>query len=255
MGQHGGSSVKRRLSERAKMVVRSQLYRRNLEVAKDPLPVRITSALRWLDVDTVLDVGANIGQYANALRSSGFRGRIISFEPLADAYAQLAQRAAKDSAWTAVHSAVGAEAGTIEIHVAANSHSSSALPMNDTHLDAAPHSRTVGHETAPVTTIADVVAGYHLVPERTLLKIDTQGYEAPVLDGAGELLAQFALVQLELSFVPLYDGQALYPELVERLQRLGFDWYGVDAAFVDPRTGRMLQVDGLFARQDLVNAR
>jgi hypothetical protein len=73
-----------------------------------------------------------------------------------------------------------------------------------------------------------------------------------VLDGAGALLGQFAMIQLELSFVPLYDGQALYPELVARLAGLGFEWYGVDAAFVDPRTGRMLQVDGLFARSDLL---
>jgi FkbM family methyltransferase len=256
MGQQGStSSMRRQAAERAKMLIRSQLYRRNLELSKDPLPVRIVSAMRWLGVDTVLDVGANIGQYGNALRSSGFTGRIVSFEPLGDAYAQLAQRAAKDPAWTAERTAVGAEPGTLEIHVAANSHSSSLLPMNDTHVSAAPQSRIVGSESVPVTTIADVAARLAVLPERTLLKVDTQGYEKPVLDGAGELLAQFAMVQLELSFVPLYDGQALYAELVTRLGELGFVWYGVDAAFVDPRTGRMLQVDGLFARSDLVDGR
>jgi FkbM family methyltransferase len=253
MTQDGArTSLRRKAGERAKMLVRSQLYRRNLELSKDPLPVRIVSAMRWLGVDTVLDVGANIGQYADALRSSGFDGRIVSFEPLGDAYAQLAHRAGKDPRWTAAHTAIGAEPGTLEIHIAANSHSSSVLPMNDAHLDAAPHSRTVGTESVPVTTIADVIATHDIVPERTLLKIDTQGYEKPVLDGAGELLGQFAMLQLELSFVPLYDGQALYPELVERLTSLGFEWYGVDAAFVDPRTGRMLQVDGLFARSSLL---
>ena len=256
MAQHAGSaSIRRKATERAKMLVRSQLYRRNLELSKDPLPARIVAATRWLGVDTVLDVGANIGQYADALRASGFGGRIVSFEPLGDAYAQLAHRAAKDPKWQAERTAVGAERGTLEIHIAANSHSSSVLPMNDTHLGAAPQSRTIGSESVPVTTIADVVAANGVVPDRTLLKIDTQGYEKPVLDGAGELLAQFALVQLELSFVPLYDGQALYPELVERLGALGFEWYGVDAAFVDPRTGRMLQVDGLFARSALLNAK
>jgi len=110
----------------------------------------------------------------------------------------------------------------------------------------------VGSETAPVTTIAAAVTDYAVVPERTLLKVDTQGYEAPVLDGAGDLLREFAMIQLELSFVPLYEGQALYAELVARLSALCFEWYGVDAAFVDPRTGRMLQVDGLFARTALL---
>ena len=251
-GSGGAAAFKVRLADRVKILVRSQLYRRNLDLAKDPLPRRIAAALRALDVDTVLDVGANVGQYASALRTSGFPGRIVSFEPLSDAYAQLARRAARDERWTAVRSAVGAEPGSLEIHIAANSHSSSLLTMNSTHLDAAPHSRTVGSETVEVTTIADAVQRYAVTPERTLLKIDTQGYEAPVLDGAGDLLGRFALVQLELSFVPLYDGQALYPELVARLAGLGFEWYGVDSAFVDPRTGRMLQVDGLFARRDLL---
>ena len=89
-------------------------------------------------------------------------------------------------------------------------------------------------------------------PARTLLKIDTQGYEAPVLDGAGDLLSRFAAVSLELSFVPLYEGQQLYDQLTGRLRDAGFTLYCLDAGFGDPRTGRMLQCDGLFVRSDLV---
>jgi len=139
MGERAGASARRAVSDRAKMLVRSQLYRRNLDLTKDPLPRRIVAAMSWLGIDAVLDVGANVGQYGEALRSSGYRGRIISFEPLGEAYGRLARHAAKDANWLAVHSAVGAEPGTLEIHVAANSHSSSALAMNSTHLEAAPH--------------------------------------------------------------------------------------------------------------------
>src|SRR5438270_12471987 len=98
MGERAStSSARRAASDRAKMLVRSQLYRRNLELAKDPLPRRIVAALLWLGLDTVLDVGANVGQYGDGLRASGYRGRIISFEPLAEAHGRLAHRAAKDA--------------------------------------------------------------------------------------------------------------------------------------------------------------
>jgi len=243
-----------RLKEYAKLGLRGVLHRRNLDLVRDPYPARVARALHALGADTVLDVGANIGQYASALRASGYTGRIVSFEPLPDAYAVLARRSASDPAWTSVHTAVGAEAGTLDIHVAANSYSSSILPMTHAHLDAAPGSQTIATVAVPVTTVREAVAAQAVQPGRTLLKIDTQGYESRVLDGAGELVAQFALVQLELSFVALYDGQDLAEPLLARLAAAGFDIYALDAGFADPHTGRMLQCDGLFARRDLLEA-
>jgi FkbM family methyltransferase len=245
----GGSG---RAKEYAKIALRSGLHKRNLDLVRNPYPVRVSTALRWLGTTTVLDIGANIGQYGSALRSSRFDGRIISCEPLPDAYAHLARRTGSDSSWTALHTAVGAEVGTLEINVSANSYSSSVLTMTNAHLDAAPGSQTIGTETVPVTTIVDIVKQHDVDPGKTLLKVDTQGYEGPVLDGAGDLLSQFAAVQLELSFVPLYAGQQLFAELTGRLEANGFGMYAIEAGFADPRTGRMLQCDGLFVRQDLM---
>jgi FkbM family methyltransferase len=241
-----------RVKEYAKMAVRSRLHKRNLDLVRNPFPVRVSTALRWLQVDTVLDVGANIGQYASGLRSSGFDGRIISCEPLRDAYAHLARRSESDPRWTTLRTAVGAEAGSLSINVSANSYSSSVLTMTDAHLDAAPGSQTIGAEDVAVTTVADVAAQHEVDPSRTLLKVDTQGYEGPVLDGAGDLLGRFAAVQLELSFVPLYSGQLLFGELNERLESAGFGVYALDPGFADPRTGRMLQCDGLYVRSELM---
>jgi FkbM family methyltransferase len=241
-----------RAKEYAKIALRSTLHKRNLDLVRNPYPVRVATALKWLDTTCVLDVGANIGQYASALRSSGFTGRIVSCEPLPDAYEHLARRAGSDSAWTALHTAVGNEVGTLAINVSANSYSSSVLPMTSAHLDAAPGSQTIGTQTVPVTTVVDIVKEQGVDPARSLLKIDTQGYEGRVLDGAGDLLASFAAVQLELSFVPLYDGQQLFGELTERLTTAGFGVYAFDAGFADPRTGRMLQCDGLFVRNELL---
>jgi FkbM family methyltransferase len=237
--------------EQLKVAVRSTLHKRNLDLVKHPFAVRIAAALTFFDIDTVIDVGANVGQYGAGLRASGYRGRILSCEPLSEAYARLARRAGRDPNWTALPTAVGAEAGTASINISANSYSSSVLPMTAAHTGAAPGSEYVGSETVDVVTLADLVTQRSIDPARTWLKIDTQGYEAQVLDGAGPLLGTFAAVQLELSFVPLYDGQALYDELVERLEKAGLAMYGLDAGFSDPRTGRTLQCDGVFVRADL----
>lgn len=244
--------VRSRPREYAKLALRSVLYRRRLDLVSDPYPARIAATLAHLGADMVLDVGANIGQYASALRSSGYRDAIISCEPLSDAFAHLRRRAASDSKWEVLHTAVGSEVGTAEINVSANSFSSSLLPMTDAHTSAAPGSHTVAAETVPLTTVAELVTERGIDPARTLLKIDTQGFEAPVLDGAGPLVGALAAISLELSFVPLYDGQQLFDDLVARLRNAGYELYALEGGFGDRRTGRMLQCDGLFVRADLV---
>ena len=242
----------RDVREQLKVAVRTVLHKRNLDLVRNPFPVRIATALDHLGVETVVDVGANVGQYGAGLRGSGYRGRIVSFEPLADAYARLARRCAYDPGWTASREALGGEPGELELHVSANSKSSSLLPMTSAHTCAAPGSEYVGVEKVPVTTLADVLPLHDVDPARSWLKIDTQGYEARVLDGAGGRLGEFAAIQLELSFVPLYAGQALFGELVERLTTGGLVLFGLEAGFSDPRTGRTLQCDGVFVRADLV---
>jgi FkbM family methyltransferase len=236
-----------------KIALRSVLHKRNFDLVPYPFPVRIAAALDHFRLPTVVDVGANVGQYSAGLRASGYRGRIISFEPLADAFARLSRRCAYDPGWTASRTALGGEPGELELNISANSDSSSLLPITSAHTWAAPGSRYLGVEKVPVTTLADVLPLYDIDPARTWLKIDTQGYEARVLDGAGDRLGEFAAVQLELSFVPLYAGQALFDELVERLTMAGFALFGLEAGFSDPRTGRTLQCDGVFVRTDLAS--
>lgn len=245
----------RRAREYVKLGVRSVLYRRGLDLVKDPFPKRVATTLNWLPAQDVLDIGANIGQYGSALRASGYRGRIVSCEPLSDAYAHISRRSERDASWTVVRTAVGDAPGQTTINVSANSYSSSLLPMTAAHRDAAPGSEFVRSETVPVTTVRDLVADHGVDPARALLKIDTQGYESAVLDGAGDLVGRFAAIALELSFVPLYEGQALYDDLVARLTAAGYSLYGLEPGFGDPDTGRMLQCDGLFVRGELLPTR
>lgn len=234
--------------ESLKLAVRTRLHRRGLSIGSDPYVNRLSRALAVRGTTTVLDVGANEGQYGALLRAAGYRGELISFEPLADAHARLSARSARDLRWTSEQVAVGDEPGSATIHRAANSYSSSLLPMSEAHLAADPTSRYDGDETVDVVTVDDVVTRRGIEPATTLLKIDTQGFESAVLDGATETLRTVDLVQLELSFVTLYDGQALHDELTARLRDVGLELHGLDPGIADPTTGRLLQVDALFAR-------
>lgn len=237
-----------RVNEYAITALRNALHKRNLDLVRNPYSVTLVRTLGWLNVDTVLDIGANIGQFASGIQASGYRGRIVSCEPLPDAFAQLEHRATRSPMWTALNTAVGATSGTIEVNVSANSYSSSVLPVTNACLDAAPKSRVVRSVQASLTTVQELVASQHINPDRTLMKIDTQGYEAAVLDGAGDALREFAAVQLELSLVELYEGQVLFYDLDARLRDSGFALFSVEPGFCDPATGRMLQFDGLFTR-------
>lgn len=242
-------SLTNRARETAKLWVRRSLQRADVEIGRGPYASRLVRTLDSRSIDTVLDVGANVGQYATLTRGAGFRGRIISCEPLSGAYAQLARRAARDDRWTALNTAVGAEPGAATINVSQNSFSSSLRDMTAAHLDTAPGSRYVATERVPVTTVAALVDQHGVDPERTLLKIDTQGFESEVLRGAGDLVGRVGAIQLELSFVELYDGQALFDDLVARLARDGYRIQQLEPGISDAH-GRMLQVDGLFVRAD-----
>lgn len=236
-------------TERAKLGLRLSLHRAGISIGRDPYVNRVARLLEHRGISTVLDVGANVGQFARMIRGAGFTGDILSFEPLSDAYRRLSRRSRRDDRWQAFNLAVGAERGSSTIHVSDNSYSSSLLTMTDRHLEAAPGSEIVGQEDVEVTTVAQVVADHAIDPSRTFLKVDTQGFERAVIAGAGPLIDDFAAVQLELSFVELYEGQELFDEGVETMRKHGLDLWIIEPGISDPH-GRLLQCDGLFARQE-----
>jgi len=212
--------------------------------------VQLLAALNHLQADTVFDVGANIGQFAQELRSVGFAGKSISFEPLTSAHAELCEAARYDSKLK-VHprAAVGDHDGEIDINIAGNSVSSSVLPMLDAHSSAAVGSAYVASERTPLIRLDTVAEQYLSAASRPFIKIDTQGFEWQVLEGATETLKRAQGVLLELSLVPLYYGQRLWREIIERMETEGFTLWAIQKGFIDSRTGRSLQVDGIFLRQ------
>ena len=201
------------------------------------------------DINLVFDVGANTGGYALELRRQGYKGRIVSFEPLSSAFADLDRRASRDSKWEAIHTALGAHNDTVTIHIAQNSESSSILDMLPRHEEAFPHSVYVDEEEIKVQTLDSIFDDYYQPGDRIYLKMDTQGYEQHVLEGASASLDRITGLQLEMSLVPLYAGERLFADMVNHLQTLGFVLMSIEPTIDDPRTGQLLQIDGLFFRE------
>jgi len=210
---------------------------------------QLLKGLERFGVDLVFDVGANTGQFASELRSIGFKGQIVSFEPLPEAYQTLTATAARDPGWT-VHrrAAIGDFDGEIEINIAGNSVSSSVLPMLDSHSSAAEGSAYIGSERVPIYRLDSVARTYIRDPSRYFVKIDTQGFEWQVLAGGRETLGPAKGVLCELSLVPLYEGQRVWMDLLHRLEAEGFTLWSIQKGFTDPRDGRTLQIDAIFFR-------
>jgi len=200
--------------------------------------------------DLVFDIGANCGQFAAELREYGYRGTIVSVEPLTAAYARLVEAAAGDPAWqVAPRGALGAAAGSTTINISGTHASSSLLAMNSAHERAAPGSGRVGTEQVDISTLDVLSPQYVTADEKVFLKIDTQGFELEVLKGALATLPRIKGMLLELSLVELYDDQPLWTEVIAWLKDKGFELNAINQGFIDPVSFRTLQVDGVFTRK------
>jgi FkbM family methyltransferase len=201
-------------------------------------------------IASVLDVGANKGEYGLLIRADGFRGEIHSFEPLSTAFGLLQRLAATDGKWNAHNVALGAKEEEVELHIAGNSYSSSILDMMPKHDALAPEAGYTGSEMVSVRRL-DGFAATLGSGTRHYLKADTQGYELAVLEGAGDLLNACPLVELELSFVELYSGQPLFDDVHAWMRAQGYRpvSFDVGPGQVDEKTGEALQTDVIYLRE------
>ncbi len=201
------------------------------------------------DVSVVLDIGANVGQYATQLRAHGYGGRIVSFEPVSAAHAALERAAADDPYWTvAPRTAVGNETGRITMHVSNRTDMSSALPMRDDTLDALPKSYKVAEEDASIARLDTVFGDWVAANDTPFVKVDTQGFERAVIEGAAGVIDRIAGFQLEMSITPLYEGEATWLKLVDLLAGHGYEPVLILPGYFSKTLNRQLQLDAVFFR-------
>ena len=224
------------------------LYR--FEPSSSP-QMQISTFLKRKNINVIFDVGANIGQFAKDLRSAGYNDQIVSFEPLSSAYAKLLKISKKDKKWL-LHErgAIGNRNEGITINVSKNSVSSSVLPIKDSHLSAAPTSVFISKEKVPMFKLDSISKRYLKDSSKLFIKIDTQGYEWEVLDGARHTISRAIGIICELSLVPLYNNQHLWREIIDRLEKEGFILWALQKGLTDPKTGQSLQMDAIFVRKD-----
>jgi FkbM family methyltransferase len=212
-------------------------------------PHIVLDHLKMNNIQTVLDVGANTGQYSQGLRKAGFKGRIISFEPANKAFQDLKQRALHDKNWQTFNFALGETNGFSSIHISRHSPSSSILPMTSLHLDASPGSEYLSDEKIEVNTLDSIYDSLGIKGENVFLKVDTQGYEKKVLEGASESLSSLKGIQLELTAHELYEGEEIYYSICRFVEERNFRLVRIIPGFAHKGTHEMLQFDALFFRK------
>jgi len=168
-------------------------------------------------IDCVLDVGANIGQFAQDLRQIGYTGFIVSFEPVKEAFATLTGQFAGDPNWLGVQTALGSDRGELEFNIGKDTKYSSALAFSN----AGDVDRT---EKVPVQRLDDLVRENKRLAasSKILLKMDTQGFDLEVFAGASGCIDGIVAIMSEVSVIPWYEGMKSYKESLAIYESSGF---------------------------------
>lgn len=219
--------------------------------ARDSLQGHLKKFFQLTGVNCVLDVGAHDGEYAHELREIGYRGRIVSFEPVQSSYQGLVHKARRARNWVIHNLALGAEEGEKEINVYRGGVFNSFLSSSEFGTE------RFGAELALATTqrvrvarvdhiLADCVAG--IESPRVFLKMDTQGWDLEVLKGAGGVISQLVGIQSELAIKQCYQGMVGFAEALKEYSALGFEVTGLFPVAHDKDELRVVELDCVMLR-------
>lgn len=217
---------------------------------KAKLPVaQLVATLEHFRIDAVIDVGANTGQYGALLREFGWRGPILSIEPIPEAHAALRARAQGDPAWqVAPPMALGASEGEAVLEVSAESDMSSLLSQSELLRRLSPSSRIERREQVALRRLDRLEEFCNPAWRRLFVKIDVQGGEPRVLAGAEGVMERIVGLQLEMALVPLYEGETGWRATIDHLATSGFAPYLIIPGYFEPKLARQVQMDGIFYR-------
>ncbi len=209
---------------------------------------RLEAVLAYLKPDCILDVGASDGSFAKEVRELGYRGRIISFEPLDKWHEKLCSAAHYDPLWHVRKTALGDHSGSINLNVSDNLYFSSTLPIEESTVATLPSAGYTESREVPLCRIDDL----SLEAQRVFIKVDVQGAERAVLDGANHVMGRTVGILIELSSERIYKGQSLDLEMIEYLRERNFSLWNWETVFADQH-GRTLQYDATFIHHNVLN--
>jgi FkbM family methyltransferase len=208
---------------------------------------------KWLldyDFETIIDIGANEGQFATKMRMFFPKAEIISFEPIPFVYQKLTNVFINDSKFKAYPLGLGDQDMETEFYENDYSPSSSLLKLKDhtSHFDAATNTKPI---KITVKKLDEVLANEGLT-KPIMVKIDVQGFEDKVIMGGKNILSQADLILCEVSFVQLYEGQKLFSDINNMLSSLGFSYSGNYEQLYSPATNEVLQADAIFIKKQAI---
>lgn len=210
----------------------------------------IRNEFRWLinyDFKTIIDVGANEGQFSSKARILFPGASIYAFEPIPPVYSLLTENFKKDHKFVAYNIGLGESNGTLQFNQNESSASSSFLQMEDAHVNNFEFTREVETISVDVNTLDNIFEEKNL-EEPILIKLDVQGYEKYVINGGVNTLSKAKMVITELSYVELYKGQELFDGIYKLLNSLGFRYMGNYEQLYSPIDNSVLQADGIFVK-------
>ena len=223
---------------------------------KDKIKYRLNRPLKrrkkllsHFKITKILDVGANTGQYAQELRKINFEGEIISFEPISSVFNLLQKNLKKDLKATQKNFALGNKNEIKTINIAKNLASSSFFSRASHLVEKSKQTEYISEEKVEIKTLDSIYDSICDSNDVVFLKLDTQGYEKNILQGATESLKKIKGIQIELAIKPSYNDAPEFKEIYKHLEENGFKLYSVEEGFEDDETGQLLEVDGVFFKE------
>lgn len=226
-------------------------------LAHFPLSEHLRKILQTFEIDCVLDVGANKGQYRDFLRDQvGYEGKIVSFEPIPDHVEILRSRASHDRKWFIEGCALGAASGQATFNVMVNTQFSSFLDPDHSNAGG-----FVGHNEVAQTIAVEVKTIDGVIPalkdrlgiRRPYLKLDTQGFDLEVIRGSREQLKTIPALQTEISIKTIYHNQPNYLEAITVLESLGFGISGIFPIHPELQFPEAIEFDCIMVNKTLVS--
>ncbi len=200
------------------------------------------------DVQLILDIGANQGQYAESVLAQ-MSCRVISFEPLKKEYDIIKSKLNKYANWEVYNFGLGNKNEEIKINISENSFSSSILNLNRDTINYDPKIGYISSQNVEIKKLESIWDKLNISENKILIKIDTQGYEYNVIEGCSSVLKNVIGLQIEMSLVQLYEGEMLFEDLYKVVKDLGFELYLIEPGYKDPKSGKLLQIEAIFFRK------
>lgn len=203
--------------------------------------------IKSMQLGTVIDVGANAGQFAKSVRAAMPAVQIISFEPIPAEYKKLNQAFAGDGNFTSYQCALGDETGTVAFQENEFSPASSIIETTGLQKEYYPVTGTTKLIEVEIARLDDKLKSSRL-RKQVFLKIDVQGYEDRVIRGATELLRDVSVVYVECSFRQFYKDQPLFQDIYDLLRQQGFEFRGIGDQLKAGKNAEPVQIDALFVK-------